>query len=126
MEASTHILLISSDLMVASRIDGLARSAGARLETLASLQSEPHTGPFDIVLLDLQSLAGDAGTIVGLARSMLDQLPAQAAAPAKVIAFGPHVHKQRLDDATAAGATLAVSRGELLGDFAGVIARETS
>lgn len=126
MEASTHILLITSDLMVASRIDGLAKSAGARLETVGNLQSPPHAGPFDIVLLDLQSLSGDAGAIVGRARLMLDQLPAQAATPAKVIAFGPHVHKQRLDDATAAGATLAVSRGELLGDFAAVIARETS
>ncbi|MFM8634639.1 MAG: hypothetical protein ACKOEX_07500, partial [Planctomycetia bacterium] len=126
MEASTHILLISSDLMVASRIDGLARSAGARLETVASLQSAPQAGPFDIVLLDLQSLAGDAVAIVGRVRSMLDQLPAQAATPAKVIAFGPHVHKQRLDDATTAGATLAVSRGELLGDFPAVIARAAS
>ena len=35
----------------------------------------------------------------------------------RLIAFGPHVHKQRLDDAVAAGVDEAVSRGELFGGF---------
>ncbi len=41
----------------------------------------------------------------------------------KLIAFGPHVHKQRLDDAVAAGVDEAVSRGELLGGFPALLRR---
>jgi hypothetical protein len=39
------------------------------------------------------------------------------------VAFGPHVHRQRLDDAVAAGADEAVSRGELLGSFPALVRR---
>ena len=41
----------------------------------------------------------------------------------RLIAFGPHVHKQRLDDAVAAGVDEAVSRGELFGGFPALLRR---
>lgn len=123
MPDELRILLVSSDLMSSSRIVGLARSVGAEVETLAHLDAAPHSGPFAIVLVDLQALTGDAAAIVGRARTMLESLPAQAGIPAKIVAFGPHVHRQRLDAATAAGADAAISRGELLGSFADLVGR---
>ena len=41
----------------------------------------------------------------------------------KLIAFGPHVQKERLAESVAAGADAAVSRGELLGGFQGLVRR---
>ena len=123
MDEQWQILLVSPDLMSTSRIAGLARSANARLETLRSLHETPKSGPFAIALIDLQALDGDAAVLVSRVRAILETLPAQADAPFRLIAFGPHVHKQRLEDATAAGADAAVSRGELLGGFAGLINR---
>lgn len=123
MDEQRQILLVSPDLMSTSRIAGLARSVTARVETLRSLDDTPTGGPFAIALIDLQALAGDAAVIVSRVRAILETLPAQADAPFRLIAYGPHVHKQRLEDATAAGADAAVSRGELLGSFAGLINR---
>jgi hypothetical protein len=42
---------------------------------------------------------------------------------ARLVAFGPHVAKDRLDQAAAAGADAAVSRGELLGGFPAIVRR---
>lgn len=123
MADAIRILLVSNDLMSASRIEGLARSLGARLETLRSPDAQPDGGPFDLVLLDLQACTGDAGGLVERVRALLEPRTAQAGTPVRIIAFGPHVHHQRLEEARSAGVTMAVSRGELLGDFASLVER---
>jgi len=117
-----RILLVSPDLLATSRIADLARPLAARVETLRSLGGEPPAGPFDLVLLDLQALPGDAAVLVRQAAQIaLDAGPDGRAA--RLVAFGPHVQKERLADAVAAGADAAVSRGELLGSFAGLVRR---
>ena len=113
-----QVLLISSDLMASSRLAGAVRSAGAELETLARAAGVPRAGAFDIVLLDLQSLAADTASLVARAREL-------GGPAAKVVAFGPHVWQDRLDAAVAAGADEAVSRGAMMGDVAAVIRRWT-
>ncbi len=113
-----QVLLISSDLMASSRLAGAVRSAGAELETLAGAAGVPRAGGFDIVLLDLQSLAADPASLVARAREL-------GGPAAKVVAFGPHVWQDRLDAAVAAGADEAVSRGAMMGDVAAVIRRWT-
>jgi DNA-binding NarL/FixJ family response regulator len=123
MDGSRRILLVSPDLMSTSRITGLARSIDAVVETLRSLEGIPQAAPFAVVLVDLQALAGDAATVVSRVREIVEALPGQVGVPFRVVAFGPHVQKQRLDDAAAAGADAAVSRGELLGGFAGLMTR---
>ena len=123
MANDVRILLVSPDLLATSRIAALARPVSARLETIRSLDETPHAGPFDIVLLDLQSLAGDAAVLVAKASKIVESQKASSGRGAKVIAFGPHVHKERLADAEAAGADAAVSRGELLGSFPGLVRR---
>jgi hypothetical protein len=123
MAEAPNILLISPDLLATSRIAALARPLSARLETLRSLDDEPREGPFDLVLLDLQSLAGDAAVIVARALKLVERQVEGTGRVAKLVAFGPHVHKERLADAVAAGADAAVSRGELLGSFPGLVKR---
>lgn len=123
MPDPARILLVSPDLMVASRIAGLAAGCGATLDTVAGLDSPlPGTG-YRIAILDLQGLRGDAAEIVERARAQLATLgPWEGADPA-LVAFGPHVAVDRLAAARAAGANDVVSRGELLGTFAAVVAR---
>ena len=121
--AGPRILLVSPDLMSTSRIAGLARDAGGRLETLRSLDEQPPEGPFDLVLLDLQAVAGDPAVLVSRVRGIIDDQRSRTGCTARLVAYGPHVAKDRLDQATSAGADAAVSRGELLGGFPAILRR---
>jgi hypothetical protein len=47
----------------------------------------------------------------------------QTGKAARLVAFGPHVAKERLDQAKAAGADAVVSRGEMLGGFPAIVKR---
>jgi hypothetical protein len=118
-----RILVISPDLMVTSRLAGLAGSCHASLATLRAPDAPVGGGPYDLVLLDLQGLPGDAAAIVHEARRLIAGLQPAAGGDTALIAFGPHVAKQRLEEARAAGATAAISRGELLGAFPDIVSR---
>ena len=114
-----NVLLVSPDLMVTSRLAGLAREVPARIETLRSLDGaadEPRN--CRLAIIDLGAIEGDPAVIIARVRSILG-----AAADTVVAAFGPHVARQRLDDARAAGADHVVSRGEILGGFASLVRR---
>lgn len=117
-----RILLISPDLMAASRLDGLVRDCGGRLATVRSLEAALPEGSHDLLLLDLQA-GGDPAALVAACRGLVQAQRAGAGPAARVVAFGPHVAKDRLEQATAAGADAAVSRGELLGDFRSLVSR---
>jgi len=118
------ILLVSPDLLATSRIAGLCREAGATLETLRSLADTPHGGPHDLVLLDLQSLPDDPAVIVARARTLVCKHGnVDSGRECRIIAFGPHVAKERLQLARDAGADDVVSRGDLLGGFASHLRR---
>jgi hypothetical protein len=121
--AGPRILLVSPDLMSTSRIAGLARDAGGRLETLRSLDDQPPEGPFQLFLLDLQAVAGDPAVLVSRVRAAIDAQRSRTGCGATLVAFGPHVAKERLEQAAAAGADAAVSRGELLGGFPAILRR---
>jgi CheY-like chemotaxis protein len=117
------VLLVSPDLLSTSRIAGLAREAGGRLETLRSLDDPLPGGPYDLVLLDLQAVNGDPAVLVARTLAMMEPQRTQTGKAARLVAFGPHVAKERLDQAKAAGADAAVSRGELLGGFPAIVKR---
>jgi hypothetical protein len=118
-----RILLVSPDLLSTSRIAGLARPLPAQVETLRSLDDTPHGGPHDLVLLDLQTVPGDPAVVVARVRSIIEAQRADSGRTAKLVAFGPHVAKDRLAEAQAAGADAVVSRGELLGAFPALVKR---
>jgi len=119
-----QILLVSPDLLSTSRIAGLAREAGGRLATLRNLDDPLPSGSYDLVLLDLQAMSGDPAVLVTKVIALLNpQRESQPRKLARIVAFGPHVAKDRLDQAKAAGADASVSRGELLGGFPAIVKR---
>jgi hypothetical protein len=121
--AGPLILLVSPDLLSTSRLAGLAREAGGRLETLRSLDDPLPGGPYDLVLLDLQAVIGDPAVVVTRVHAIIESQRTQTGKAGRLVAFGPHVAKDRLDQAKAAGADAAVSRGELLGGFPAILSR---
>lgn len=118
-----NILLVSPDLLSTSRLAGLARQEGGRLETLRSLDDALPGSGYDLVLLDLQPLADDPAVIVTRLKARLEPLRTAAGRTVPLVAFGPHVARERLEQAVAAGADAAVSRGELLGGFPAILRR---
>lgn len=120
MPSEPRILVVSPDLLAASRLVGLAGAAHARLEQRATLAGE-NGGAYDIVLLDLQGLRGPLEPLVAAARMAV--MPRPDGRPGRIVAFGPHVAGDRLREAVAAGCDEAVSRGELLGGFAPLLNR---
>jgi hypothetical protein len=111
-----RILLVSSDLMASSRLAGVARGLGDALDVRPAVPTPDHgAAPYDVVLLDIQSCP-DPATAITRGRAASGQAGA-------VIAFGPHVWKERLDATVAAGADAAVSRGEVLEGLAGLLDR---
>jgi hypothetical protein len=122
MPAPIRILLVTSDLMVSSRVTGLAAGCEAALDTVVRLDAVAADGRYHVAILDLQGVPGDAGDLVSLARERLAAHGPDAGAGPALVAFGPHVAADRLAAARAAGADV-VSRGELLGAFATVVGR---
>lgn len=123
MADAARVLLVSPDLMVASRIAGLATACGVAVDTSVSLDANPPGTGYRVAILDLQGLRGDAADLVSRARARLATVgPPDGAGPA-LVAFGPHVATDVLAAARAAGADEVVSRGQLLGDFASIVAR---
>jgi len=108
-----RVLLVSADLMVSSR---LGATPGVRVTT------DPAAGPFDAVLVDLGG-PGSAAERVAAARHVAAHHPAASGRPALVVAFGPHVARERLAEAAAAGADHVLSRGEALGGLPSLLGR---
>ena len=122
MKTQLRILLISPDLLSTSKLAGLTRQANGLLETLRSFDDLPRGTHYDLLILDLQAFVEDPAVIVARVRALLDGLP-EKEPPTRLVAFGPHVHKQRLEEAVAAGVDEAVSRGELFGSFPSLLRR---
>ena len=96
MPAADRILLVSPDLMVASRIAGLAAQCGAALDTIRDLDAALPAAAYRVAILDLQGMPGDAGAIVTRARERLAAVGPRAGVGPALIACGPHVAVDRL------------------------------
>ena len=110
---SQQVGLLSANLMDRSRIEPLVERSGARLvvwptwvERIAGMDGPPP----DLVLVDL-SVPDSLVAIEALVR-----------VDVRVIAFGPHVDRERLQEARRVGAEQVLARSlffEKLGDFLG-------
>jgi len=119
-QPSLRMLVVSADLLGTSQFAGLAARIPATFETLASPAGQPRGEAFDLLVLDLAS-PRPAATLVAEARSLLDaHQPANGRS--RLVAYGPHVARERLEEARRAGADLVVSRGQIFGDLPGIVA----
>ena len=126
MPDSISILLLSPDLMVSSRIAGVAAAIPATVETLGPAAGTPRSGPFAVIVVDLQVNGQSATALLERAKGIRDGQTAGGGVRAGIVAFGPHVAVDRLAEASAAGADLVVSRGEMLGSLSAVVERVRS
>lgn len=103
------VILVSNDLMAASNIRGAAQSQQIPLTILANIDAvirQCNEGSVDLVVLDLSTPGLDPGAV-------LPKLRGTEHPPGAVIAYGPHVHQQRLDKATEAGCDEVLTRGQM-------------
>lgn len=99
-----NALLITTDLMISSTLDGAARAAGVDLNTKAPANLGGSADGAALVAIDLAAPISDIAALVAQLRN--------AAPAAKIIAFGPHVHVDKLEQARTAGCDAVMSRGE--------------
>lgn len=101
-------LLLTADLACSSKASGAAARAGVDLGvamSLAALMEKASRRKAEVVILDLTAPGLDIANVVG-------QLQALPSPPGAVIAFGPHVHEDKLAAAAEAGCDLVISRGQ--------------
>lgn len=103
------MVLLSGDLMGASRVEGAARLAGVEYSMVGNVAAAVElctTKSIALVAVDLATQGVDVEALV-------KQLEQAEHTPA-VIAFGPHVHEARLQAAKAAGCDVVLSRGQFM------------
>ena len=102
------LLLLSSDLMLASAAHGAASRHGAELRNAAdanAVMAACQESDVRLVVVDLRTPGLDIGALAnGL--KQLDPAP-------HILACAPHVHEASLAAARAAGCDEVVSRGEV-------------
>lgn len=116
--AATAIVYLTADLMFSSRVSAASSAAGvdvALAANAAAAMSLLQDGRARLVLVDL--------TLDGLdVDDFMQQLASHEGEPPTVIAYGPHVHAERLAQARAAGCEV-LSRGEFNAQMAQIVAR---
>ena len=72
-QGPVSILLITSDLMVSSRIAGAAAPIPATMEAIGP-SAEPKAGPYDVVIVDLGSAGRGAADLVARAKAIVAEI----------------------------------------------------
>ena len=113
----SKLVLVSGDLMLGARVEGAARQCGLTMVTAAGHEPAIAASADECraVLIDLRTPGLDVAELVDALRrqTALRQQTARLSARLTIIACGPHVHEQRLDEARRAGCDLVVTRGQL-------------
>ncbi len=113
-----NLLLLSSDLSVASRLSDEARRHGGALAwdpSLAALLAREEAQGAALAVIDLATAGLEIAAAVAAFRAMLSN-------PA-VVAFGPHVHEGRLVAAREAGCDAVLSRGQFHAQLGPLVGR---
>ena len=95
------LLLLSQDLMLTARTEGVARRLGLTLVSQCNLVAA-ELDACQLIVIDLTLPGLDPNSIVEQVRPV--QIP--------IVACAPHVHEARLSQAREAGCDLVVSRGQ--------------
>ena len=102
---SKTVVLFASDLMLSSTVSGFAASAGVKFQSaddISSLQAAVAGADETLLLMDI-GLPGFSAGDVAMA------VPGEVLE--RAIAYGPHVHTEKLQAAENAGIGTVISRG---------------
>jgi len=102
------VVLLSSDLTVLSRVEGAATRVGQTVRSASGEALAVELCKDD----DTRTLVVDLSMQSVDPASLINQMRANEGSRTRVVAFGPHVHEQRLVAAREAGCDLVVSRGQ--------------
>jgi CheY-like chemotaxis protein len=101
------VVLLTGDLTVISRVEGAAKMCGEQVRAFSSAaQAILHCG-----LEGAKLLIVDLGSPSLNVKALVETLQQTTTGPPRVVAFGPHVHAERLAAAREAGCDEVVSRG---------------
>jgi DNA-binding response OmpR family regulator len=111
------IVLFSQDLMVISQVSGAAAQHGSLVRAVSSTSDAVEAcaaKDVELVIVDLGAPSVDVAAFV-------DQLKSSTARVPRIVAFGPHVHVDKLAAAREAGCDV-MSRGQFLMQVGSVLA----
>jgi DNA-binding response OmpR family regulator len=109
------VVLLTSDLTVVSRVEGAARMWGFEVHSYSSASQALANCSWQharLLIVDLATFPEDMKRLLEALDQITDPRP-------RVLAFGPHVHEEKLAAAREAGCDQVVSRGQF---FAKLIA----
>jgi DNA-binding NtrC family response regulator len=112
------VVLVSGDLMGASRIEGGARLAGTAFRMVGDVDTAVLAcaeQPVSLVMVDLTTAGLDVASLVEQLQGRSTNIPA-------IVAYGPHVHEATLAAAKEAGCDHVLSRGQFLNQADAIIA----
>jgi DNA-binding response OmpR family regulator len=113
-----NVVLLSGDLMTVSRVEGAAKQMGATTQAVANANRAAElclASDVSWLIVDLSLPELDIAALVS-------QVKAADESAMRIIAFGPHVHEERLATARDAGCDLVVSRGEFFARIQSILA----
>lgn len=115
------IVVLSGDLMCSSRISLVAAHLGMTCTTamgVAALDDRLVDGT-RLVVIDLSTSGVEPNVLVPKIRTALAARP-------QIVAFGPHVHGELLEEAETSGCDVVVSRGEFFARLPELLSRGVS
>jgi DNA-binding NarL/FixJ family response regulator len=111
-------LALVSDLVVQSQLSAAGERAGVTVEFARSvdgLLERAQAAQPRLVVVDLSEALSDLPRWVATVKELAPQ--------ASIVAFGPHVHRERLAEARDAGCDLVVSRGQFHAEMDSLLER---
>ena len=112
------LILLSADLTVISRVEGAAARAGMptwAVSTDSAAVEAADVAQAKVMIIDLGTPVGNLKTLVEIIKSRTPQT--------RVVAFGPHVHEEKLVAAREAGCDEVVSRGQFFSQIDAILRR---
>ena len=98
------MIFLSNDLFFAGRVRGACQLKGLEFVFSGKLPGDSEQTDVGLIAVDLSAPGNVAEEVVPLARQRFPQ--------AKLIAYAPHVHKDDLASAEAAGFDTVMTRGQ--------------
>ncbi len=112
------VVVLTSDLVLQSRLRAAGQRVGIAVEIATAsdvVATKVEEAQPRLVVLDLAHRGLDPAQLVPQLKALVPAV--------SVVAFGPHVHPQRLAAATAAGCDLVKSRGAFHAEMDAILRR---